>query len=749
MRKTPALLSLIMVAAGLTAATPSSPVAAAPKAATYTNPVSAGTVDTFPDPATIKAKDGKWYAYGTTNPIFYSSGERGEHILPILSSTDLTHWTYAGDVFALTAKPAWWPAAARQWAPDIRYVDGEYHLTYSLSVGGIGLATSPGPAGPWTDRGQIVPNGGGCPSGTIDQAMFTDTDGSHYLYWGSYDTICVARMNADATAITGAVTTIARGRRAEGGFVVHRGGYYYLFYSDGGCCDGAFSGYVTKVGRATSPTGPFLSPGGLNLLDDTSKDGIVVAASGNGWVGPGHNSIATDLAGQDWLVYHGIAETDPDFGPITGANGATLNLTRRPLLIDRLDWIGGWPVVNAGAGPSATPQTAPVTTWTVGSTFASAAGFGRNWSLTDGHLATPRPSTVLSDQAVSGDVRVEGDVRGTAAGIVLAYQSSSKQIAAWLDSSTRRLVVSVGGRQTSAALPATFDYGSWHTIVAEKRGRELHVEVSADRLHDAVATVDLTVPAGYPTGRIGAVSKSGAADVDNLGAAPLHRPVTQKVTDPRLGAQLAAYSDEFDGTALGAGWTWVRGNPGATVSGGSLVWPTQAKELYLGDNSASVLTRDVPPADFVVETKLTFDGTRGNQQAGLLLYETDDKFVKLVHSVLPLTTYGAPAVQQTTEFTKEHTRVSTGATFAGPMFGGPATPTEWLRLAYHYDAATNSNDVRMASSTDGVTWEWGGAWSFPRGGPLKLGLVSMNTAGATGTFDYVRTYAATNPLTGC
>ncbi|GAA2486861.1 family 43 glycosylhydrolase [Winogradskya humida] len=732
MRKTPALLSLLLVLVA-------SPASASPRAATYANPVTAGTVDTFPDPATIKAKDGKWYAYGTTNPIFNSAGETGEHILPTLSSTDLVHWTYAGDVFALTAKPSWWPAAARQWAPDIRYFNNEYHLTYSLSTGGIGLVTSANPAGPWTDRGQIVANGSGCPSGTIDQAMFQDTDGSYYLYWGSYDTICVSRMNDTATALTGEVTTIARGRRAEGGFVVHRGGYYYLFYSDGGCCDGAFSGYVTKVGRATSPTGPFTSPSGLNLLDATSKDGIVVAANGNGWVGPGHNSITTDLAGQDWLVYHGIAETNPDFPPITGANGATLNLTRRPMLIDRLDWIGGWPVVNAGAGPSAGPQTAPVTTWTVGSTFGSTAGFGTNWSLVDGHLTTSTPSTVLSNATVSGDVRVEGDVRGQSAGIV--WQSGVRQITAVLDSATQQFVVTVGSSVTRAALPANFNYNSWHSVVIEKRGNVLYAEVSADRLHDAVASVNVTVPAGYTSGRIGAVSRSGAADVDNLGAAPLYRPVTRRVNDPVVGAALTAYSDEFNGLAVGPGWSWVRGNPGATVSGGALVWPTQGAELYQGDNSASVLTRDAPAGDFLVETKLTFDGTRGNQQAGLVLYETDDKFVKLVHSVLPLTTYGPAAVQQTTEFTKEHTRVSTGQVFSGPMFGGPATPTEWLRLAYHYDAANNANDIRMASSTDGITWEWGGAWSFPRGGPLKIGLVSMNTTGATGTFDYVRTYA--------
>jgi arabinan endo-1,5-alpha-L-arabinosidase len=704
MRRTAAIVSLILSAGGLA---PAAPAVAAPRAATYTNPVSAGTVDTFPDPATIKAKDGHWYAFGTTNPIRNSAGETGEHILPMLRSNDLVHWTYAGDVYPLTAKPAWWPAGTRAWAPDIRYFDNAYHLTYALSTGGVALLSSPNPTGPWTDHGLIVPAANsGCPTGSIDQAMFTDTDGSYYLYWGSYDTICVAKMNADATALAGPVTQVGRGRRMEGGFVVHRDGYYYLFYSDGGCCDGAFSGYTVKVGRATSPLGPFRTPTGVGLMDLTSKDGIVVAGTGNGWVGPGHNAIATDLSGQDWLVYHAIPQADPDFPPVTGANGATLNLTRRPLMIDRLDWIGGWPVVRAGAGPSATPQAAPVTS------FAT--------SVPAGHLSG---STVLSPAPVSGNVRIEGDLRGAGAGLVIAGPA----LVARLDGVTRRLVVGA----VSAPLPANFNFDSWHTVVAERRGARLTVSVSADRLRDDVATVSLTTP--LFSGRIGATA-AGAADFANLGAAPLYVAPGARTPEPAVGALMTAYSDEFAQSAPNAGWTWIRPDPAATVTGGSLVWPTRAAELSLGTNNAAVLARPAPAGDFVVETEVHFDGTRGNQQAGLVLYDNDDRFVKLVHSVLPLNNGGGAVLQQT-EFTKEDIRVSTGAVFAGPMFGGPATPALWLRMLYRGDT------IRMASSRDGVRWDWGGAWVLARRGPMKIGLVSMNATGATARFDYVRTYA--------
>ncbi|WP_436529219.1 family 43 glycosylhydrolase [Actinoplanes sp. HUAS TT8] len=746
------VMALVMVTATLMtpgAAQAEPPLVAGPakEPATYTNPVSTGTVDTFPDPTVIRGKDGSWYAYGTTNPIFNSRGETGEHILPILSSPDLVHWTYRAD--GITTKPSYWAASTRAWAPDIRYLNGRYYLTYALSNGGVALLTGTTPLGPWTDHGLLIkPSDSGCPTGTIDQALFTDTDGTNYLYWGSYDTLCVQQLSADATARVGVVTQVGRGRRAEGSFVVHRGGFYYLFFSDAGCCDGAFSGYTVKVGRSTSPRGPFVTPSGLDLMALTSKDGIVLTSNGNRWVGPGHNAIATDLAGQDWLVYHAIPSGDPDFGPITGANGATLNLTKRPLLIDRLDWIDGWPVVRAGAGPSESAQAAPVTSWAVDGT----TGWDTTWPTVEeedagAFLSAAGASFSLSAKAISGDVRVEGDVR-TGAGLVISYADRRNHVVAWLDRATNQLDVAttVRGKRSdrTAALPAGFSFGAWHNVAAERRGRNLTVEVSADRLRDAVATVSLTLPSALPsTGRIGAAATAAGAAADNIGAAPLYTPATRRIADPAPGAQLPAYSDEFDGSD--PAWTWIRGKGDTTLTAGALVWPTQNAELYTGTNTASVLTRTAPPGDFTVETKLTFDGTRGNQQAGLLLYQNDDRWFKLAHSVLPLS--GTSEVTHQVEFGKEGER---GVVVANaPMFGGPAAGTTWLRLRYHFDAVNNEDEVREASSVDGTTWTWGGVWTQPHTGTYKIGLVSMNATGATPSFDYVRTYLTAADAVAC
>lgn len=293
----------------------------------YANPVTAGAVDTFADPAAILAKDGSWYAYGTTDAVRQSAGDDSLHYLPVLRSEDLVTWTYLGDVFAAGERPEWHPENSYLWAADIRYVDGEYHLYYSLAkpprgpdgLFTVGVATAPTPRGPWRDSGGEVIRRGTCATETdIDPAMFTDLDGSRHLYWGSFEHLCVSRLDAAATRAVGPVTEVHAGF-AEGAFVVRRGGFSYLLVSESTCCEGAFSGYQLKVGRATSVRGPFVDREGIELAAPHTKGSFVTAATGDTWVGPGHPTVVTDLAGQDWLVYHAYDRAEPLLAPPSGA----------------------------------------------------------------------------------------------------------------------------------------------------------------------------------------------------------------------------------------------------------------------------------------------------------------------------------------------------------------------------------------------------------------------------------------------
>lgn len=76
------------------------------------------------------------------------------------------------------------PWAGRQlWAPDAAYKNGTYYLYFPVKdkkdIFHIGVATSKDPAGPF--KAEPQPMAG---SYSIDPAVFTDTDGSTYMYFG-------------------------------------------------------------------------------------------------------------------------------------------------------------------------------------------------------------------------------------------------------------------------------------------------------------------------------------------------------------------------------------------------------------------------------------------------------------------------------------------------------------------------------------------------------------------------------------
>jgi beta-xylosidase len=164
MVRTGRLAAVVLLALGL-AGIASAPAAAQTAPGGYANPISRDVADTFADPAVIRAKDGYWYAYGTTDPL--REGEGARHIIPTARSADLVNWIYVGDAFTEDTLPAWADAAAGAalWAPDIRYLDGTYYLYYvvtqtTVTAGpndnAIGVATAPTPTGPWTDSGDPV-----------------------------------------------------------------------------------------------------------------------------------------------------------------------------------------------------------------------------------------------------------------------------------------------------------------------------------------------------------------------------------------------------------------------------------------------------------------------------------------------------------------------------------------------------------------------------------------------------------------
>jgi arabinan endo-1,5-alpha-L-arabinosidase len=203
-----------------------------------------------------------------------------------------------------------------------------------------------------------------------------------------------------------------------------------------------------------------------------------------------------------------------------------------------------------------------------------------------------------------------------------------------------------------------------------------------------------------------------------------------------MGNLIESLSDEFNSTILSPQWSWVR-EPSPTsygLTGSAFRFDTQAADLYVDSNNASVLIEDAPEGPYVVETKVRLnvpaEGCCFNYvQAGLVIYGDDDNFVKLVHVSIWET--------RQTEFAKELAPVPDGYPRYGNTVVGP--PGEWTYLRIVKEMRGGEEQYRVYTSADGLVWERGGVWTHNLG-DARIGLVSMGGSGFTAEFDYVRVY---------
>ncbi len=332
-------------------------------AATFTNPV--WDAD-FPDPTVIRARDGYYYAYGT------ETKRAGKVLnLQVARSADLVHWTHLGD--ALPVKPRWARTTDSFWAPHVSEVSGKYYMYFSAKPDSAARAADPGaglclatatastPAGPFAPSAEPLQCG---PSFVnIDPMQFDDpATGKRLLYWGSgFGALKVRELAPDRLhfAPGSRVTELIfpdntdspdnYQKLVEGSWVVLRNGWYYLFYSGDNCC-GDKAHYAVMVARARSATGPFET-----RQHATGRPNSAVLVRSAQWLAPGHNSVVTDAAGRDWIAYHAINTGHKAFDAVNAEQEGT----RRVLLLDRLEYVDGWPRVVPDGTPTAGPRPAP------------------------------------------------------------------------------------------------------------------------------------------------------------------------------------------------------------------------------------------------------------------------------------------------------------------------------------------------------------------------------------------------------
>ena len=257
----------------------------------------------FADP-TLAVFGRTYYLYPTTD------GDAGPQArFTVWSSTDLVHWRDRGTALSLGPDVSW--ADRDAWAPAIAERGGKYFL-YFTAEQKIGVAVGDTPAGPFRDIGHpLVPENPGRAGQAIDPAVFTDTDGTPYLYWGNGSAFVVP-LNPDMVSFDPAKVRRIDGLDGfgEGMFVRERGGTYHLTWSIGAYTS---SDYRVGYATATSPAGPFTNRG--VILSKDERQGIL---------GTGHDSVLQIPGTDEWVMaYH-------RFG-IPGGDGM-----HREIAIDRL-----------------------------------------------------------------------------------------------------------------------------------------------------------------------------------------------------------------------------------------------------------------------------------------------------------------------------------------------------------------------------------------------------------------------------
>lgn len=257
-----------------------------------------------------------WYAdpegiiYGDEYWIYptYSAPYEEQVFMDAFSSPDLVNWTkHPRIVDTASIKWAW----RAMWAPAVIEKAGKYFLFFGANdiqsneeKGGIGVAVADHPAGPYKDHlgkpliGQFY-NG----AQPIDQYVFRDQDGKHYLIYGGWGHCNIARLNEDFTGFIpfedgSTFKEITPEGYVEGPFMFRKDGIYYFMWSEGG-----WGGPDYRVAYAigNSPLGPF------RRIDTILKQDPEVAT------GAGHHSVIHHPTKDLWyIVYHRrpLGETD-------------------------------------------------------------------------------------------------------------------------------------------------------------------------------------------------------------------------------------------------------------------------------------------------------------------------------------------------------------------------------------------------------------------------------------------------------
>lgn len=230
----------------------------------------------------------------------YSDKYENQTFFDAFSSPDLVDWTTHKKI--LDVSEVKWARKA-MWAPSVVKKGEKYYLFFGANdiqsdaeVGGIGVAVSDKPEGPFRDHlGKPLIDTFHNGAQPIDQFVFRDKDGQYYIIYGGWRHCNIGKLNDDFTAVVpfadgSSFKEITPQNYVEGPTMFIRGGKYYFMWSEGGWTG---PNYAVAYAVADSPFGPFQRIGKILQPDPTVA------------MGAGHHSVMRDPKRDYWyIVYH-------------------------------------------------------------------------------------------------------------------------------------------------------------------------------------------------------------------------------------------------------------------------------------------------------------------------------------------------------------------------------------------------------------------------------------------------------------
>ncbi len=285
----------------------------------FLNPVIKGY---YSDPSILR--DGEdYYSIMSSHPYYPG--------MTIWHSRDLVNWTplcptlntYMGSI----------------WAPDIIKHGDMYYIYFTNKQfpgdpypSGNYVITAESITGPWSEPYSLGEGGSIDPGHVVDVAT-----GDRYVFFSAG---LMAKLTPDGLRLDGPVTKVydgwpipeewdIEGFALEGPKFIHKDGYYYATWAEGGT-HGPATSHMAVVARAKELAGPWENSPYNPVVHTESRS--------ERWWSKGHGTIFQTAAGDWYIMYHAY---EKDY----------INLGRQCLL-EPIVWTqDGWPVLKKGSDP--------------------------------------------------------------------------------------------------------------------------------------------------------------------------------------------------------------------------------------------------------------------------------------------------------------------------------------------------------------------------------------------------------------